>query len=157
MSFLLLSVLTLCAAKPTVSLENVLLNYRVLELALANDSLKEAAESSKKVWEAAQGVVKSNGVKGDNRRHLERVVEKAKALSSATEEKAVRSAFEGLSESVVAIVKADRELRKKWRLYFCPMYSGYNRWVQLKEDGKLMNPYWGNKMQQCGAEVEWET
>jgi len=64
---------------------------------------------------------------------------------------AVRRAFGGLSQPLVALLGDDPSLANGRHVFECPMAEGYGRWVQ--PSAELSNPYMGSAMPTCGQEV----
>jgi hypothetical protein len=71
----------------------------------------------------------------------------AEAAAAAPDIEALRTAFEPLSEGMIA--RSDRP--QGFVVAYCPMAFDYDggRWVQSA--GPLMNPYFGDRMLHCGA------
>jgi hypothetical protein len=71
----------------------------------------------------------------------------AKAVGSAADLEAARSAFGPLSDAVIAAAKADgwKDL-PSLKLGYCPMVK--QSWIQ--KEGKVSNPYYGSTMLTCG-------
>jgi Cu(I)/Ag(I) efflux system membrane fusion protein len=73
------------------------------------------------------------------------------AKTDAGDMPAVRLAFGGVSEKLIAVLEAEPAYAKDLHTFECPMAKGYKLWVQ--PDPKLENPYMGQKMLSCGTEV----
>ena len=143
------------ASTPAITQE-LLTSYRAIQLNLAKDDFKKAKAEGKKLLPTTEKWI-STADKADTRLPLvQKIQSGTTALQKASSLKESQKAFETMSEGLVQIVKSDKALQANWELYFCPMYKGYNEWLQTKKDTTLMNPYWGTKMQQCGAMKEWE-
>jgi Cu(I)/Ag(I) efflux system membrane fusion protein len=122
------------ASEPTKA---IVASYLHIHAALSSDKVdgvKAAAEAIGK--EAAR-----MGAAGDA------IQKAAKAVASAGNLEAVRTAFGPLSDAVIAAARADgwKDL-PSLKLGYCPMVK--QSWIQ--KDGKVSNPYYGSAMLTCG-------
>lgn len=78
----------------------------------------------------------------------------ATRLGAARDLVAARAAFGDLSRALVAVAAYDPALRSGWRLFECPMATGYRKWLQRGEI--LENPYMGPAMLTCGGPTLWD-
>jgi hypothetical protein len=121
----------------SASTKAIVAAYLDIHAALSSDKVdgvKPAAETIAK--EAAR-----MGAAGD-------VIQKAaKAVGSAADLEAARTAFGPLSDAVIAAARADgwKDL-PSLKLGYCPMVK--QSWIQ--KDGKVSNPYYGSAMLTCG-------
>jgi Cu(I)/Ag(I) efflux system membrane fusion protein len=120
------------------STKAIITSYLGIQSALAADKMdgvKPAADAIGK--EAAR-----MGAAGDA------VQKAAKALQSAPDLKAARTAFGPLSDAVIAAAEADgwKDL-PPLKIGFCPMVN--QSWIQ--REGKVSNPYYGSEMLTCGT------
>ena len=81
------------------------------------------------------------------------VAEQFHEHSTETDIEQVRIDFGELSRQMVAVLSAIPSLRDKLYVYECPMAQDYDRWIQLEE--QMANPYMGERMLECGSEVDW--
>jgi len=138
-AFLLLGTTLGCAAQVQASdaTKAIVAAYLDIHAALSSDKVdgvKPAADAIAR--EAAR-----MGAPGDA------IQKAAKALGSAADLNAARSAFGPLSDAVIAAAKADgwKDL-PSLKLGYCPMVK--QSWIQ--KEGKVSNPYYGSTMLTCG-------
>ena len=137
---LLLLGFVLGAASPIRASEStkaIVASYLHIHAALSSDKVdgvKAAAEAIGK--EAAR-----MGAAGDA------IHKAAKAVASAANLEAARTAFGPLSDAVIAAAKADgwKDL-PSLKVGYCPMVQ--QSWIQ--KDGRISNPYYGSTMLTCG-------
>jgi hypothetical protein len=126
-------------AKPEVAA--VLAAYERARAQLAADKTAGLAAAARDMATAAR--------KGK----LDAIAKAAPALEKAKDLAAARKAFGALSRPVVALVESDASLKKRLRVFECPMAdAGANQWVQ--PGAEPANPYMGAKMLTCGGEVK---
>lgn len=115
----------------------IVASYLDIHAALSSDKVdgvKPAAETIAR--EAAR-----MGAAGDA------IQKAAKALGSAADLEAARTAFGPLSDAVIAAARADgwKDL-PSLKIGYCPMVK--QSWIQ--KDGTVRNPYYGSTMLTCG-------
>jgi len=86
--------------------------------------------------------------------HIASLAKAAEALAGTKPDDmgALRLSFGGVSEAVVAMLRAAPDTARHYHVFECPMAKGYKRWVQ--PGATLDNPYMGAKMLRCGSEVD---
>lgn len=131
LTFALIGLLVLPAMAKDTS--NLLKNYDAVSTALANDNLDAAKSSASTLAEQA----KTDG----NAPFAEHAAELAKSDTL----EAAREHFKAMSPAAIALAKGSDE----YHVMNCPMAKA--SWVQSGE--KVMNPYMGKEMQQCGSMV----
>jgi len=119
------------------STKAIVASYLDIHAALSSDKVdgvKPAAETIAR--EAAR-----MGAAGDA------IQKAAKALGSAADLEAARTAFGPLSDAVIAAARADgwKDL-PSLKIGYCPMVK--QSWIQ--KDGTVRNPYYGSTMLTCG-------
>jgi Cu(I)/Ag(I) efflux system membrane fusion protein len=77
----------------------------------------------------------------------------ADLIAATSDVTAARSAFADASRSLVALAAADPRLAATWRVFECPMATGFQRWVQREPDPS--NPYLGKEMSACVSAIDW--
>ncbi len=87
--------------------------------------------------------------------HLSEARAASESLASVADLAQARSLFSSLSEHLVALVSGDPNLAQDRHIFECPMWKGFNQWMQPTDD--LQNPYMGQAMLTCGSEQEWST
>ena len=107
--------------------------YVASQEALAVDNYSEAGVALEKLA-------------GESTGDLKRLAEEA---AQASDMESMRLAFIPLSDEVA---KAD--LPGGYVMAFCPMANNSQGANWIQKDGKIMNPYFGTTMQDCGAIVE---
>ena len=74
----------------------------------------------------------------------------ATAIAQAPDATGRRNAFGELSRLLLNRIGAE-SAPPKVLVYFCPMWSGFAWWIQLKSG--ISNPYMGTSMPTCGSEM----
>ncbi len=89
--------------------------------------------------------------------HLEGMATQATALASmsTSDPEALRESFGDISRHLVALMRAAPSLQRGFHLFHCPMAQDYGNWVQRTEG--ISNPYMGQRMLQCGAEIQFDS
>jgi len=134
-----LAIVTL-AVLPAVAADDddnaVLDSYTAVSTALSNDDLSTARKEASNLAENAKA-------DGDSEisRHAAELAE-CESLDAAREQ------FKAMSDEATTLAKGS----DKYHVMTCPMAKA--TWVQTGE--KLMNPYMGKKMQQCGSMMKAE-
>ncbi len=113
---------------------NLLKSYETVSVALANDDLEAA--------KAAAGDLVQNAKTEENATLAEHADELAKSDSLD----AAREHLKAMSNEAEKLAKDSDQ----YHVMTCPMAEA--TWVQSGE--KVMNPYMGKKMQQCGSMME---
>lgn len=122
-------------AQGTKPAHAVVESYLEIQAALAQDSLEGVTAAANRIAEQSANI----GAAGAP------LAKVAKAVGSAKDIKAARTAFGPLSEAVIAVVKADPSAHDV-KLAYCPMANA--SWLQKEE--KIRNPYYGSSMLTCG-------
>ena len=122
------------AASP---LDGALKQYIIIQTALAGDSLKGVPEAANALAAAAK---ESAGALPDA------TVTQAEALAKTSDIKAARAALKPLSDTLIAVLRAQKEKTGHYYEAFCPMANA--AWIQA--DKKIANPYFGASMLTCG-------
>ncbi|RMH39064.1 MAG: efflux RND transporter periplasmic adaptor subunit, partial [Deltaproteobacteria bacterium] len=135
------------------SLREALAAYEAVRSALAHDTTDGVASAAARAAAALRAAEAAAGDAPDGlRAHLRDAAAAADALARAGDLAAARAQFAAVSEHLVAAVSADPAVRDGLHLYECSMATDYyNRWLQ--PDTSIENPYQGQKMSTCGAEV----
>jgi Cu(I)/Ag(I) efflux system membrane fusion protein len=84
---------------------------------------------------------------------LEQGERAAARLASARSLEDARQAFADVSRILIGLALCDPRLAEGLHLFWCPMTSGFNRWVQTSPE--IENPYMGTAMRSCGSALEW--
>jgi protein SCO1/2 len=125
-----------------------LASYETMRARLAEDDLAGAKAQAVAIAGAA---TKASTDAGPARQGLTDLAAAARAVGSASDIAAARTAFGDLSRNVVALMVGSPALRSGRFLFQCPMAPGYQKWVQTAP--ALNNPYWGKRMLTCGREL----
>ena len=131
------------------SIAPVLAEYESIRSLLANDKGDGIAAHANAIKKHAGSVAVSAAAKP----HLEGLATAAGELASVepTDFDALRLAFGEVSKHLVAAIEAEPALGEGLHTFECPMAKGYKLWLQ--PNAELENPYMGQKMLRCGAEV----
>jgi len=135
--------------------------YHELSAALANDDMTVSAQAASRLSEAV-GDLAASASKSDHPDLAEaavRVRQAAQALAAAdaSDSKATRSAFGGVSRAMITMLRdhGGRTLLGEDLFVFeCPMADdfGFKLWLQPGQD--MRNPYMGQRMLKCGKKLE---
>ena len=74
------------------------------------------------------------------------------AIIAAADIEVARDAFGTFSEAYIKFLGARPALKEGLVAFRCPMARGYKKWVQ--RDKKMMNPYMGKAMLECGGPTD---
>lgn len=127
--------------------------YEEVRARLAADTIDGIGPPATRSAQALRSATSSAELAGTARRVVEDGANAADELAAATEIEAARLAFGRLSRSLVALGGADARFVQQFEVFECPMAKGYSKWIQSGD--RLMNPYMGRKMLECGSEAEW--
>ena len=138
-AFLLLGTTLGCAAQVQASdaTKAIVAAYLDIHAALSSDKVDGVKPASEAIAREAARM----GAAGDA------IQKAAKALGSAADLEAARTAFGPLSDAVIAAARADgwKDL-PSLKIGYCPMVK--QSWIQ--KDGTVSNPYYGSTMLTCG-------
>ena len=134
----------------SANVEAALKAYEQVRVQLTADNAPEAAKAAKTLAERAEAA--SKDAPQAQRSHLTSMAGDAKTLHASSDLNEQRKAFSGISRAAVALLENDESLRGDLHVFQCPMWDGFNKWVQA--DKELTNPYMGQKMLACGSAVD---
>ena len=154
LSVVLFVFLTAGGARAHDDVQGLLDGYSALQLELASDLFKETLDEAKGLEFDIKHWLEEVPDVHPKRPAVEKMAEGARALLalSPKEEEKIRTTFELLANGVIALIRTDEALKANWQLYYCPMGKKY--WTQPKTV-KLMNPYMGTAMPNCGGKKPW--
>ena len=134
-----------------VKTPEILEAYHSIQTALAKDDFatarNEAIQLTSKLDKWKEKGVDASAVK--------QIRMGAQAIADEANKDKIRRQFGVLSEGTVKLLQKSENWRNNWKLYHCPMAKGYKKWVQPTNEDKMMNPYMGASMQQCGSSKPW--
>jgi hypothetical protein len=132
----------------TSSTSDWLEEYYNIKDALVNSNPTIAASAAKKLSTLVQTspAKKPAGNKENANALQQKIQADANAISISSDLVKQRAAFQSLSESVIAFIKAEKQSKPAYIMY-CPMKKAY--WISPVE--KIQNPYYGNSMLTCGS------
>ena len=144
------------AATPAVegaTLDDVAQAYEAMRKSLAEDKLSAVPAEATALAGKARGVARTDE---DHTAVLTQLATEAEALANVAgdDPNSLRLGFGNVSKQFVALVETVPALKGKLHVFKCPMAAGYKKWVQ--QSAKLENPYMGQKMLECGSEVDWQ-
>ncbi|HVI48754.1 MAG TPA: DUF3347 domain-containing protein [Chitinophaga sp.] len=143
--------------KVAASLKTVVARYLQIKNGLAADNSGEAASNGKAMAEAMQQLDKSaltpeqQKVYTENEEDLKEHAEHIGKNEGNIDHQ--REHFAQMSEDVYALVKAYGGGQPLYH-DFCPMYDNNKGALWLSETKEVKNPYFGNKMPDCGVVKE---
>ena len=138
----------------SATLKAVIDDYLAIKNALVKDNSMEAANSGKALFEALSNVdLSTQATSGKD--DLANIIEDAKEHAQHISENAgdiehQRGHLSSLSadlKNIIVIAGADRTL---YELH-CPMYNNMEGADWLSESNKILNPFYGSKMINCGS------
>jgi hypothetical protein len=146
---------SLASSTQILSMSEAIKLYLPIQKALALDNLEEAKKSAQKLEDFLKTSSTSPKIKKDQKEPLRTLLEVITPLLKSSNDEAIRIQFGHVSKVVVSFLKANKDLTRNYHLFFCPMFpKGYAFWIQIKNE-PLTNPYWGNKMLECGVKRPW--
>jgi len=136
-------------------IDDILESYHDIQTALAKDLFDDARNAAKLLSKDAQHWLDDASATDPRRADIVKIHEGAKQILEAkpNDKQKMRDLFELVSTGVIGVIKADATLKSEWQLFYCPMVKKY--WTQPKSDPKMMNPYMGAAMPQCGSKKPW--
>ena len=153
MKKLLLPVILLLGYSAFAQNTDKLLNeYYSIKDALVNSNATEAARAAKELSVAVNNLpAESTGAnKGQEYKALQKKISSAaNNIAAGKDLVKQRGSFQELSESVITLVKKQKQGSPAYIMY-CPMKKAY--WISQVEQVK--NPYYGNSMLTCGNITE---
>lgn len=89
-----------------------------------------------------------------NKKYIEQLSNITKSISTINDLKKQRLHFKSLSTNIIDMVLNSKSLNDRVYIQFCPMADENKgaKWLSL--DKKIMNPYFGDKMLNCGSVLE---
>ena len=132
-------------------------SYLKLKDALVETNAETAKKEAQEVLAAAQKVDVS-ALEGDQKsfaeEKLEEVKQSATKMTEASDVNAQRNNLELLSEATFSLTKAFGATDKKLYYQHCPMANNDQGAYWLSSDNEIRNPYFGDKMLECGSTEE---
>lgn len=132
-------------------------NYLAIKNALTNAKPAEAGEAAKKMMEEMKGFDKSL-LSADQKKAYDQQEESLKTSAghiakSTGDTEHQREQFSAMSESLYALVKAFGGGKTLYHDH-CPMAKDGKGAMWLSETKEIKNPYFGDKMMECGSVEE---
>jgi hypothetical protein len=129
--------------------------YHSMQAALVDDDLDTTLDKAKELNLEIQDWVGDHPQSDPNFANVQAMKTAVAALLAAqpTDADAIRNAFGQISDPLIAIVRANTDLKAQWSLYFCPMVKKY--WLEPAAETKVLNPYTGASMPGCGEKRPW--
>ena len=142
---------TTVSADAKREIDRALVAYEHIRAELVEDRV-EFAESARTIATAA-AAAKAHAPSSLHA-HLDAMATSANALAemSTGDAEALREGFGNVSRPLVALMRAAPSLQRGFHIFHCPMAQDYGNWIQ--RSANISNPYMGQRMLQCGAEVE---
>lgn len=132
-------------------------NYLQIKNALTNGKANEAGDAAKNMFEALKGFDKSLLTAEQKKLYDQQeagLKENAEHISGSTGEiEHQREHFVSLSESMYALVKSFGGGKTLYHDH-CPMAQNGKGAMWLSETKEIKNPYFGDKMMECGSVEE---
>jgi hypothetical protein len=122
--------------------------YYNIKDALVNSNPTTAASAAKKLSTLVQTspAKKPAGNQANNSKSLQqKIQDDANAIAASKDLAKQRIAFQALSESIISLIKTEKQLKPAYIMY-CPMKKAY--WISSVE--QIKNPYYGSSMLTCG-------
>ncbi|WP_312075835.1 DUF3347 domain-containing protein [Chryseobacterium sp.] len=141
-AFTLFSALSFAQNKKNAQISKLYQNYISLKDALAGDSSSKAAASASEFLKTSSAL-DSKTLNASNLRQLK---DNAKLISASKDIKVQREKFENISDQMFIISKNYKLADKTVYLQYCPMADA----AWLSNETKIINPYYGSSMLNCG-------
>lgn len=141
-AFILFSAFSFAQNKKNAQISKLYQNYITLKNALAGDSSSKATVSAAEFLKTASAIDSKTLTSGS----LSQLKENSKAISSAKDIKFQREKFEKISDQMIIISKTYKLADKTVYLQYCPMADA----AWLSNETKIVNPYYGSSMLNCG-------
>ncbi|HTE27791.1 DUF3347 domain-containing protein [Flavitalea sp.] len=122
--------------------------YYNIKDALVNSNAKSAANAAKQISTVLKKLPdnKSGMNQAANANALQQKIQAdANTIAGSLDLVKQRAAFQALSESVITLIKTQRQLKPAY-IKYCPMKKAY--WISSFE--QIKNPYYGSSMLTCG-------
>ncbi|KQT18628.1 hypothetical protein ASG31_05620 [Chryseobacterium sp. Leaf404] len=129
-------------SKKNVQVSKLYQNYIVLKNALASDSSAKAAVSASEFLKTASGL----DSKTVNSASLKQIKDNAQFISASKDIKVQRAKFQNISDQMLSLSKTYKLADKTIYLQYCPMADA----AWLSNEAKIINPYYGSSMLNCG-------
>jgi Cu(I)/Ag(I) efflux system membrane fusion protein len=123
-----------------------------LRVALSQDTVEPLRAHSTRIGvllESLAGLDAPQTVKSA----IERAATSTGSLTTAETAVVARIPYGELSEALFLLARADPRLQIGWRVFHCPMATGFPKWFQAPE--QIENPYMGQGMLACGSASDW--
>jgi copper chaperone CopZ len=131
-------------------------NYFALKNALVKTDVKSASAFAKEILIAIT-LVKMENLTGKEHIVWMKLTKDLEAnttiISTLKEIEKQRTAFIGLSKNIYALLKVSKQATPTYYQY-CPMANDGKGANWLSKEAKVMNPYYGSQMLNCGKVVE---
>lgn len=121
--------------------------YGVKNALAATDAAKAKTQAA--ILSAALSNVNTAKLSAADKKTLTMAKNKAAALSKTSDVAAQREQFDGLSTSMIALMKTTKPA--KTYVQFCPMAAEGRGASWLSDKREVRNPYYGDKMLNCGS------
>lgn len=141
-AFTFFSALSFGQNKKNAQIAELYQNYISLKNALAGDSSAKASISAAEFLKTSLALDK----KILNAANLKQLKENSKAISYSKDIKVQREKFENISDQMFIISKTYKLADKTVYLQYCPMADA----AWLSNETKIVNPYYGSSMLNCG-------
>ncbi|MEX0844612.1 MAG: DUF3347 domain-containing protein [Balneolaceae bacterium] len=135
-------------------LEILLGHYMNAKNALVQDDFESAKESLKAFAEEVQSSVEMNEHEEYTEKHADHHANMVAAVEDASEAEnidSLRAAFKNISYELITAVE-NQEYDGTLFKQFCPMFEGGSSWLSTEKE--VQNPFYGQKMHNCGDSAE---
>ncbi|MFN3195296.1 MAG: efflux RND transporter periplasmic adaptor subunit [Chlorobiota bacterium] len=138
--------------KNSVDLSGMLPNYMELQEAFVDTDLPKAKEIAKKYANyIINNILNSNELKqSDYEQEVESIVDLSKGIAEDNDIEKARKKFSNISVLMIDIIDATKSYNDKLYVMKCPMATVGDSAVWLSKTKKVLNPYYGDKMLNCG-------
>lgn len=138
--------------KNSVDLSGMLPNYMELQEAFVATDLPKAKEIAKKYANyIINNILNSNELKqSDYEQEVESIVDLSKGIAEDNDIEKARKKFSNISVLMIDIIDATKSYNDKLYVMKCPMATVGDSAVWLSKNKKVLNPYYGDKMLNCG-------
>lgn len=138
--------------KKAIDLSGMLPNYMELQEAFVATDLAKAKEIAKKyAGYISDNILNSNELKqSDYEKEVESIVDLSKGIAEDSDIEKARKKFSNISVLMIDIIDATNSYADGLYVMKCPMATVGDSAVWLSKTKKVLNPYYGDEMLNCG-------
>lgn len=140
--------------KFALQLESLIRSYVLLKNELVVSDAKKASAEANRTLKSADNI-NMKLLKGEAHEYwmkqLKLIKRELSLIAESKKLKSQRSAFDRLSRSMITSANAFGVSKKRFYVQYCPMSIGGKGSYWISEESKILNPYFGDAMLNCGS------